>query len=61
MFLCMKTEQDVRHREIGTFSARAGKGLKNLVLTYESFDAQMPNLEPMLVAAHLLGLHLLSS
>jgi len=35
----MRTEQDVRHREIRTFSAKAR--LENLVLTYESFDANL--------------------
>lgn len=34
------------------------QGLKNLVLTYESFDVQMPNVQLVLVATHLLGLHL---
>lgn len=35
-----------------------GQHLKNLVLTYESFDAQMPDSGALLVAACLLGLHL---
>lgn len=43
MFFSMKTEQDVKHREIGTLQPQ--QDLKNLVLTYASFGAQMPNLE----------------
>lgn len=56
MFFSMKTEQDVRHREIGTFSARAS-------LKKSGFDLWViwctdAKSGASLVPAHLLGLHL---
>lgn len=55
-FLSMKTEQDVRHREIGTFLARAGFEKSGVDLWVVWCTDANPG--AFLVAAHLLGLHL---